>query len=268
MCRWFVAAWCADPHLTLSRTFVKTSAAGPDFYGVEAAGLRWLASAGPEAARVVGVREVAADQIVLDRLEPVRPTAAAAADFGRALAATHAAGAAAFGQPPDGWTGDGFIGRQELSLQPTAHWGTFYAEQRLAPYARRAHDVGHLNAQAMTYVDQVCTRLVDGDFDDGRPPARIHGDLWAGNVVFTAAGVVLIDPAAHGGHGLTDLAMLHLFGAPQLEVITAAYAEAADLDPHWETLIGLHQLHPLLVHAVSHSAAYGAEAAAVARRYV
>ena len=27
----------------------------------------------------------------------------------------------------------------------------------------------------------------------------------------------MIDPAAHGGHGLTDLAMLHLFGAPHLE---------------------------------------------------
>ena len=76
----------------------------------------------------------------------------------------------------------------------------------------------------------------------------------------STAGVVLIDPAAHGGHGLTDLAMLHLFGAPQLEAITSAYAEAADLPEGWADLIGLHQLHPLLVHAVSHGPSYGAEA--------
>ena len=79
---------------------------------------------------------------------------------------------------------------------------------------------------------------------------------------------MLVDPAAHGGHGLTDLAMLHLFGTPQLDAITAAYEEVADLDPGWKSLTGLHQLHPLLVHAVSHGAAYGVEAAAVARRYV
>lgn len=267
MCRWSAAAWCAEP-TSLSRTFVKTSGAGPNFFAVEAAGLRWLAAAGSQAARVVGVREVSAERIVLDRLESARPTATAAADFGRALAVTHAAGAAAFGQPPDGWSGDGYIGRQALSLRPTAHWGTFYAEQRLTPYARRARNLGHLSETGAADVDRVCARLVNGDFDDDRSPARIHGDLWAGNVVFTADGVVLIDPAAHGGHGLTDLAMLHLFGAPQLDVITVAYARAAELEAGWEALIGLHQLHPLLVHAVSHGAAYGVEAASVARRYV
>ena len=98
----------------------------------------------------------------------------------------------------------------------------------MLPYARRARDLGHLSAAAYAQVERVAERLVAGEFDDGRPVARIHGDLWSGNVLFTAAGVVLIDPAAHGGHGLTDLAMLHLFGAPQLETITSAYAEAAD----------------------------------------
>ena len=78
---------------------------------------------------------------------------------------------------------------------------------------------------------------------------------------------MLIDPAAHGGHRLTDLAMLHLFGAPHLELITAAYAEAAELESGWQDLIELHQLHPLLVHAVSHGAAYGGESARIAARY-
>lgn len=216
---------------------------------------------------MVGVREVGTHRIVLDRLETARPAPEAAEAFGSALARTHAAGASAFGSPPEGWEGDGFIGRQRMSMRPTATWGTFYAEQRVLPYAREARDVGHLSAAALAAVERVAERLRNGDFDDDRPPARVHGDLWSGNVVFTAVGVVVIDPAAHGGHGLTDLAMLHLFGVPGLERISAAYAHAAGLDPGWEDLIGLHQLHPLLVHAVSHGPAYGQEAGSVARRY-
>lgn len=213
------------------------------------------------------VQAVDRTRIVLDRLDPARPTDQAAAAFGRALARTHAAGAPAFGAPPADWAGDGFIGRQRMSMRPTPTWGAFYAEQRLLPYAREAYDVDHLSAAALAAVERVAGRLRAGDFDDGRPPARIHGDLWSGNVLFTPDGVVVIDPAAHGGHGLTDLAMLHLFGAPRLDVISAAYAEVAGLEPGWRDLVGLHQLHPLLVHAVSHGPAYGQEAASVAHRY-
>ena len=250
------------------QTYTKRwDAAPPRFFAAEAAGLAWLAASGPGAAGVVRVREVAEDYITMDRLTPVRPSPAAAAAFGRALATTHAAGAAAFGVPPDGWTGNAFLGRQHLVLQPTASWGGFYAEQRLLPYAGAAADRGNLSASGLTAVEAVCARLVAGDYDDGRPPARIHGDLWSGNVLFTATGVVLIDPAAHGGHGLTDLAMLALFGAPLLATIEAAYAEAAALPIGWRELIGLHQLHPLLVHAVSHGAWYGARAAAIAEAY-
>ena len=99
----------------------------------------------------------------------------------------------------------------------------------MRPFVRRALDRGHLDAAAARVVDRVCDRLASGDLDDERPPARIHGDLWSGNVVFTTDGAVLIDPAAHGGHGLTDLAMLALFGCPGLDRVGAAYEEAAGL---------------------------------------
>jgi len=248
-------------------TFVKTRPTATDAYPAEAAGLTWLAAAGPEAARIVEVLDASSDRLVLPRLIPAPSTREAAATFGAALAVTHAAGATAYGAPPDGWSGDGYIGTQPLSLRPTELWGQFYADQRLLPYADAAAASGNLSPRGRALVDSVGERLRAGEFDDDRPPARLHGDLWAGNVIFTATGVVLIDPAAHGGHGLTDLAMLHLFGAPELATITAAYAEAAALPAGWAELIGLHQLHPLLVHAVTHGASYGAEAEAVAARY-
>ena len=62
------------------------------------------------------------------------------------------------------------------------------------------------------------------------PPSRIHGDLWSGNVVWSSDGSgYLVDPAAHGGHRETDLAMLALFGAPHLARLLEAYDEAAPL---------------------------------------
>lgn len=238
------------------------------FFEAEAAGLRWLAEAEADGgAATVAVEAVADDHIDLAGLIPARPTREAAEELGRGLARTHAAGAPAFGAPPTGWSGDAWIGRQPQRNDPTPTWGLFYAEQRVRPFVRRAVDAGHLDRAGALVVDAVCDRLASGTFDDDRPPARLHGDLWSGNVVFTDAGAVLIDPAAHGGHGLTDLAMLALFGCPHQERVEAAYAECARLEPTWRSLVGLHQLHPLATHAASHGPAYAAELVATAARY-
>jgi fructosamine-3-kinase len=99
-------------------------------------------------------------------------------------------------------------------------------------------------------------------------PRRLHGDLWNGNVIWTHdAGSCVVDPAAHGGHRETDLAMLTLFGLPQLPRVLQAYEEVSPLAEGWEDRVGLHQLHPLLVHACRFGGGYGARAAEVASRY-
>ena len=254
--------------------YVKRRSDAPrDFFAWEAAGLAWLGEAAEAGgAAVVGVREVGDRHITLDRIEPARPTASAAEALGRALAISHATGAPAFGAGPPGWRGDGFIGRQSLMIKEFRRWGEFYASTRLQPYAIAAERRGTLSPAGARLVDRVCERLVAGEFDDDRPPARIHGDLWGGNVLYSAGPsspsmAVLIDPAAHGGHCQTDLAMLELFGTPHVERVQHAYAEAAELPTDWRQRTGLHQLHPLLVHAVTHGPSYGQEAAAVARRY-
>ncbi len=245
----------------------RRSAAPPGFFAVEAAGLRWLAEAG--GARVAAVLEVSAAALTIELVPTATPTQDAAADFGRALARTHDAAAPAFGSGPDGWQGDGYIGDAPLPLRPTEHWGRFYAGQRVLPYARAAHRAGSLSDAELAIVQQLCERLRAGDFDDGAPPARLHGDLWSGNVLWSHDGVVLIDPAAHGGHRITDLAMLVLFGCPLLETILAAYESASDQLPgRWRELIPLHQVHPLLVHAQLFGGRYGSQAAAAARRHL
>jgi fructosamine-3-kinase len=248
--------------------FVKRRpAAPPGFFDVEAAGLRWLdVAAGVPVAKVLAV---SADSITLTQLLPVAASPQAAHRFGTQLAHTHDAGARAFGIGPDGWRGDGFIGDAPLSLRPHDSWGSFYATERVLPYARAAHRLGRLSHADLTRIEELSTSLIAGDFDDDAPPARIHGDLWAGNVLFCGDGVTLIDPAAHGGHRITDLAMLELFGLAHLSEVFAGYeAASSQLPSNWRALVGLHQLHPLLVHAVLFGADYPAQAAAVSRRYL
>ncbi len=236
------------------------------FFAVEAAGLAWLADAG--GARVARVLGVGADWLTVERVPSAPPTRVGAEAFGAALARTHAAGAAGFGAGPDGWCGDGFIGDAPLSLRPAGAWGSFYADQRVEPYALAAHRAGDLTDDDATVIRRLCERLRGGDFDDDAGPARIHGDLWSGNLVWSPDGVVLIDPAAHGGHRVTDLAMLALFGAPHLAQIVAGYQAEHGLPHGWRELIGLHQVHPLLVHAQLFGGGYGARAAAAARQYL
>ncbi len=242
--------------------------APPGFYTVEAAGLRWLAEgASVRGTRIVEVRDVGDEHIDLEALVAVGETARAVEKLGRSLARLHGLGAPSFGSPPPGWHGDAWIGRQTQTNEPTPTWGEFYAEQRVRPFVRRAVRAGNLDRDGARLVERVCDRIAVGSYDDGRAPARVHGDLWAGNVVFTDRGAVLIDPAAHGGHGLTDLAMLALFGVPWLDRLGEAYAEVAGLDCAWRPLMSLHQLHPLATHAASQGPAYAEQLVQAARRW-
>lgn len=238
-------------------SYVKQRADAPSgFFEWEAAGLAWLADA--RGAACVAVHDVDSGRIVLERLAEAHPSAPAARDFGGALARTHDAGAKAFGSPPPDWHGAAYIGNRRMPCEPADTWGRFYAEQRVRPFLDAAVAARNLSAVARSVVDDACDLIADGAFDDDEPPARLHGDLWNGNVVWTPDGAVLIDPAAHGGHRETDLAMLALFGAPYLEEVLAGYEDVHPLRADWSSRIPLHQLHPLAVHAAGHGPSYGA----------
>lgn len=231
----------------------------------EAAGLRWLRQ-GSDA--VVAV--VAADEhcIHTERVTCVAPSPETAFQAGIELARMHSAGAAAFGSPPDGWDGPHYIGTQRQECRPNPNWAEFYVQQRVLPFAKKAARVGNLSDLGI--VERACEAMVDSaDALNWQHPARIHGDLWSGNLLFSTEGPRFIDPAAHGGHPYTDLAMLELFGAPHVESIWSGYAEQA----RWTTarvaeakaMIPIHQLHPVAVHAVTHGPSYGAHLEELAR---
>lgn len=82
--------------------------------------------------------------------------------------------------------------------------------------------------------------------------------------MWTPDGVVLIDPAAHGGQRETDLAMLALFGCPFLDDVVRGYQRVRPLQRGWRTRVGLHQLYPLLAHVVLFGGGYPRQAEAAA----
>lgn len=258
---------CVAEMLTLDTgetLFAKSMQGAPaGFFAAEAAGLAWLAeSHGPPTPEVIAVSQ---ELLLLEWVPPGEPTAKAADRFGSDLARLHLVGAPTFGAT---WLG--FIGPLQLDNTSLGQqvWAEFFAARRIEPYLRAALDVGRITGADGAAVSALLARLGSLGVPE-EPPARLHGDLWSGNLLWSVGGpVYLIDPAAHGGHRESDLAMLALFGAPHLDRILSAYDEVAPLGSGWRERLGLHQLFPVLVHAVMFGGSYGAQAGALARRFL
>ena len=269
----------------MAETHVKTFT-DPHEAAAEAAGLAWLACAedagGTRVARVLG--RPSPTVLELELIDDGSPTSAQAERFGRSLAHTHAAGADGWGTPAPGFPTDGPLrmGRSGTpfvtAAQAPATWGEFFAEYRIRDFVRRIVDRGGFDHEQAAVFDRVADRVQDGTLGSPQPalvgdrPARLHGDLWAGNVLWPGdpdepTGAVLIDANPHGGHAETDLALLGLFGLPRLETVLAAYDAESRLAPGWQERVELHQLAPLLLHVFLFGGSYTGAALRAAQRY-
>lgn len=256
----------------------------PAFFAAEAAGLRWLRAA--DAARVPEVLAVGERFLVTEWVEPGAPRQHTAAALGRSLAQLHRVGAERFGRfadtpsylatlplpdepaasgPRSHPAAGGDAGRNE---QRTDSWGAFWIDGRVRPLAEMAVQRGALPSAVLHTVDRLAERI-DDLAGPPEPPARVHGDLWSGNVHVDVEGAPwLVDPSAHGGHRETDLAMLALFGGFDMRTVLAAYEEVAPLADGWRNRVALHQLVPLLAHVVLFGAGYVAPTRAAFAAYV
>ena len=236
-----------------TRLFAKTHRdPPPDFFDTEARSLTWLGEPG-----VVPVPQVLAvrDDVLILEWIPEGDGPPDEARFGSALAALHRAGAPTFGRDDHRTTGS-----RRLPNEPSATWAEFFARNRLLPLAGLARDTGSLAGEVIDRLETIAGRLDQLGVPD-EPPARLHGDLWAGNRLVDRIGDSwLIDPAAHGGHREFDLAMMLLFGGFGRACFDAYHA-AHPLAPGWRDRVPLHQLAPLAVHAIKFGGGYGAATA-------
>ena len=232
--------------------FVKTHSNPPaGFFTTEASGLKWLRDTS-----VVAVPEVKAvsDDPPFLAMEWIEVGGMASAtkesEFGRAMAKLHRQRQTSFGRSDRRTTGS-----LALSNEPCSSWAEFFATRRLLPLAEIARNRRAMAAKDITSLENLAQRLDTLDVPE-EAPALLHGDLWAGNrLVDTDGQSWLIDPAAHNSHREFDLAMMHLFGGFDAECF-AAYHEAYPLEPGWQRRVLLHQLAPLVVHAIKFGNSY------------
>ncbi|MFZ6990506.1 fructosamine kinase family protein [Curtobacterium sp. RRHDQ66] len=269
----------------MAETHVKTFT-DPNEAAAEAAGLEWLAAAedsgGTRIARVLD--RPSPTVLDLELISDGSPSRAQAERFGRSLAHTHASGAPHWGAPAPGFpsgvplrmgrSGTPFV----AAADAPATWGEFFAEYRIRDFVRRIVDRGGFDPGEAALLERVAQRVQDGDFSSTQPalvgdrPARLHGDLWAGNVLWPTddsepTGAVLIDANPHGGHAETDLALLGLFGLPRLETVLAGYDAESRLASGWQERVELHQLAPLLLHVFLFGGSYKSATLRAASRY-
>ncbi|RBP98081.1 fructosamine kinase [Bifidobacterium aemilianum] len=248
-------------------TYRKSRAFAPEgFFECEGRGLEWLGQAQEQGGpRVVKVYGWGKDWLDIEQVSSASPTAKAARDFGRQLAHMHDAGADFFGAPPAGYTGSCYFGPlQDPVPMDTGQWtdpASYLAHGRLIPMVEIAMRRGILGQKDMGLTQQVIDllpQILGGAADD--KPARVHGDLWSGNLMWTAdqdeCQAVLIDPAAHGGHREEDLAMLDLFGASYLHEIIEGYQSAHPLKAGWQQRTTLWQLYPIAGHCAFFGGGY------------
>jgi len=232
--------------------FVKTHAAAPPgMFEAEAHGLDWLREGPLRVPRVLaaGARFLALEWLPQDG--GGRPRGAGGGEaLGRGLAALHRLGAPCFGLGRDNYLATLPQPRIELDDGPT-----FWIEHRVRPLAARARAAGRM-PDVGARLDALLARR--DRFGPPEPPARLHGDLWWGNVAACGGAPVILDPAVYGGHREVDLAMLALFGGLP-DALVAAYEEVAPLADCWRDRLALYQLYPLAAHACLFGGGYGAQ---------
>lgn len=208
--------------------FIKTNPLpGSDSLICEAKGLELLET-GLNRASIVKVRVPARLEITRDRLclELIHSASASEQQMrllGQSLAQIHTQRHSYYGL-----ASGNFIGLSPQSNIKSENWGRFFLDYRLGFQIRRIADSAvreHFLAEL-----ERCREAVE-DFLNAtsRGPTLVHGDLWAGNVLFDRNGqnVWLIDPAVYYADPDVDLAMTEMFGG----FSGAFYAAYDDVSP-------------------------------------
>ncbi|MBW8189970.1 fructosamine kinase family protein [Neiella marina] len=171
------------------------------------------------------------------------------------LAALHLADAATDNAKPFGFIRDNFIGTTPQPNNQHSYWPEFFAEQRIG------HQLSLLGDQLPLPTHDVCQKIARILARNTVKPALLHGDLWAGNILFDSAGPLLIDPACYVGDGEADIAMTWLFGGYPTGFYDAYRAHITKPDD-FEIRHQIYNLYHLLNHATLFGSHYLAQAEA------
>lgn len=219
------------------------------FYAHEVAGLKALGQAAnvPE---VFGTGSIDGDAYLL--LEFLATGHGSQYDLGQTVARVHHVTA-----PQFGFDQDNLVAKLPKNNHWQSDWTTFYLQQRLDPLVQRAQQHGLWNAQRAAGYARVRQHIVAENQGRQITPALLHGDLWAGNYLFTADGTpTLIDPDTLYGDREFDLAMTTIFGGFTQDFYKG-YNAAYPLPAGYAQRLPHYQLYYLLAHLNLFGETYG-----------
>jgi fructosamine-3-kinase len=230
-------------------------------FEAEAAGLDALAAA--EAIRVpralcTGTSE-GLSFIVMEHLKLGHGGDGGWTKAGRQLAALHRNSATEFG-----WTRSNTIGATPQHNGWRDNWVAFWRERRLGFQLELAATNGY-GGRLQSLGEQLLHRF-PALIDHAPEPSLLHGDLWGGNLGFTAQGEpVIYDPATYYGDREVELAMTELFGGFSAD-FHAAYREAWPMDAGYRIRRELYNLYHVLNHLNLFGGGYGSQAQSMMQR--
>lgn len=207
----------------------------------EAAGLRLLTErSGVLTPAVIGIIQVESGALlVMEAVQVIKRQPGHWRQFGHALARIHTVKGDSYGLETHCYWGSLY-----QDNRPLADWPEFFWTRRIEPRLRAAVDSGNLPTEFIAWVEWLGSRLA-ALCGPPVPPTLLHGDAHQNNVLSTARGPVLIDPAVYYGHPEIDLAFVDFF-APVPDELFAGYQEVAPIDPGFGERRELWRIHAWL----------------------
>ncbi|WP_420345776.1 fructosamine kinase family protein [Pelagibius sp.] len=209
-------------------------------------------------------RHVSEEILLMDFVENDGGTSRTAAEEHAAdcLAALHAITAPAFG-----FERDTVIGALPQPNPWTANWCDFYRDQRLLPMGRLAMDSGRLPVETFRRLEAFCGRL-ERFIEQPPRPGLVHGDVWAGNVLFKGAKVAaFIDPALYFADPEVEVAYIEWLSTFGPAFHRRYQARHAPRPGYREARRDIYNLFPTLVHTQICGPPYAQMVGDILKRY-
>lgn len=213
-----------------------------EMYCLEAEGLAILKNEGrqntPEVFHIGETEDHAF--VLMNVIEAERPTDIDWENAGRSIAQLHQCKGQTYGLEKDN-----FIGKHPQKNIQDNDWVYFFIDNRLEYQRAIARLNNPLPLQLEMAFDNLYGKLPS--LLQAESPVLLHGDLWAGNMMFSKGDMILVDPAVYYGIAEMEMAFTTLFGG-FASTFYAAYQEITPWATGWKERFDLYNLYPLLVH--------------------
>jgi len=221
--------------------FVKTKAPKKDMYFKEVQGLEILQKA--QIFKTPKVHYVDGEFLVTELINTRAGNLEGYKLLGESLAKLHQIKGESYGLSENN-----YIGQSKQINGSYDKWCEFFFDKRLLVQFQLACQNNGLSQKFQKDFMKLEKKIKEllPEIDEG--PSLVHGDLWAGNVLFNQfSKPVLVDPAVYYANREVDLAMAQLFGSFPKEFFSA-YQNSFPLQAGYQKRFFVYNLYHLLNH--------------------